>query len=288
MLILHIDDGQRMQGGQWQVLYLLRGLRNRGHSQVLLARGELARRAREEGFDVRVAGCYPPADLVHAHDAHSHTFAAIRPQRPLVVSRRVGFPVGEGWLSRWKYRRPTHFIAISQYVAGRLAASGVPASKISVVYDGVPIPEEREWQPGGPVFGVLKDPLSPLLMESARAAGLEVRGVGAIENDMRIAGTFAYVTAMQGLGSAALFALAAGVPVVASNVGGLSEVVKHEQTGLLVENSSAAISAALLRIHRDPAFASWMSRQSREEARERFSVDRMVEGTIAIYERLLG
>ena len=288
MLILHIDSGQRMQGGQWQVLYLLRGLRDRGHNQVLLARGELARRAREEGFDVRVAGCYPPADVVHVHDAHSHTFAAIRPQRPLVVSRRVGFPVGGGRLSRWKYRRPTHFIAISKFVAGRLVSAGVPEAKISVVYDGVPIPPEREWRPGGPVFGILKDPLTPLLLEAARGIGLEVRGVGAIENDMRIAGTFAYITAMQGLGSAALFAMAAGVPVIASRVGGLGEVVTHEQTGLLVENSAGEIAAALQRLTIDPAFAAWLARQSREEARARFRVDRMVEETIAIYERLLG
>jgi len=45
MRILHVDQGRSMQGGQWQVLYLLRGLRRLGHEVKLLARGELAERA---------------------------------------------------------------------------------------------------------------------------------------------------------------------------------------------------------------------------------------------------
>ena len=58
-------------------------------------------------------------DLTHAHDAYSHTLAALMSAAPFVVSRRVGFPVAVR-LSRWKYGRARRFIAVSNYVKGVL------------------------------------------------------------------------------------------------------------------------------------------------------------------------
>lgn len=277
-----------MQGGQWQVLYLLRGLRECGHQQVLLARGELARRAAEDGFDVRTPGSYPPADIIHAHDAHAHTMAAMRSDRPLVVSRRVGFPMKRGMLSRWKYRRATHYIAISRFVADLLIGAGLKPEAISVVYDGVPMPAEVGFEPGGPIYGILKDPSTPILMAAGHHAGVEIHAVQNIENDMRNAGGLAYITNMQGLGSAAIFAMASGVPVVASRVGGLPEVVEHERTGLLVNNTVQEIAAALSRLVSEPALAARLAREGRLEALARFSAATMVEGTSRVYERLRG
>src|SRR4029077_11595983 len=78
------------------------------------------------------------ADLTHAHDARSHTIAALLSAAPLIVSRRVSFPI-RGGLSRWKYARPRHFIAVSNYVKNVLIQAGVGSECISVVYDGVPL-----------------------------------------------------------------------------------------------------------------------------------------------------
>ena len=59
---------------------------------------------------------------------------------------------------------------------------------------------------------------------------------------------------LEGLGVAALEAMALGRPVVGSNIGGLAEAVEDECTGLLVPpESPASLTAALARLIRDPA-----------------------------------
>ena len=107
MRILHIDTGLEMRGGQWQVLHLLRGLRERGIKTHLMAAGALLEQARGEGFDANPIRWTTPRhefDLIHAHDSRSHTRAvlSLRPA-PTVVSRRVTFPIGRGVVSKWKY-----------------------------------------------------------------------------------------------------------------------------------------------------------------------------------------
>ncbi len=131
-----------MRGGQWQVLRLLRGLRERGVESILMTRvdGPLGQIARQEEFAVeKVSWRFPAGDLVHAHDARGHSLAVLLSRTPVVVARRVAFPVKRGGLSGWKYRRATQFIAVSRFVAGMLTEAGVPESKISVVHDGVPL-----------------------------------------------------------------------------------------------------------------------------------------------------
>jgi hypothetical protein len=101
MRILHLDSGAEMRGGQWQVLRLIEGLGAAGHESTLLARGgsPLYVEARNRGIDVSawsylsVARRSGEADIVHAHDARSHTAAAWVAAHRLVVSRRVAFLV---------------------------------------------------------------------------------------------------------------------------------------------------------------------------------------------------
>ena len=90
----------------------------------------------------------------------------------------------------------------------------------------------------------------------------------------------------EGLGSAVLLAMAAGVPVIASNVGGIPEIVEHERTGLLTENSSDAIAAAIRRLQEDRLLAQSLAAEARRRVEQRFSVDRMVTDTLAVYEAL--
>ncbi len=99
--ILHIDTGRELRGGQLQALLLIAGLRDAGHECVLSAREDspIWRAARDANvvtvpvslMDIRRRS--KDVDVVHAHDAHSHSLAAIAARRPLVVSRRVMFPV---------------------------------------------------------------------------------------------------------------------------------------------------------------------------------------------------
>src|ERR1043165_1283774 len=129
MRILHLDAGRQMRGGQWQVLRLIDGLAAAGVESTLLARegAPLYIAARKNGWRVeplalmRAIMLARKHDLMHAHDARSHTVGAIVRGAPLVVARRVAFSVG----SRWKYGRAARYIAISECVKSVLMAGGV-------------------------------------------------------------------------------------------------------------------------------------------------------------------
>ena len=70
---------------------------------------------------------------------------------------------------------------------------------------------------------------------------------------------------------AILEAMAAGVPVIATRVGGVPELVEEGKTGFLCNpHEPASMAAAIERVLRDPAWAAAVARQARERARERF------------------
>src|SRR5713226_6391589 len=121
MRVLHIDSGREMRGGQWQVLRLVQALAEAGHGVPLVcpAGSPLFRNAKLRGLDVQPLGLKAFArnvELVHVHDARSHTLAAFLARAPLVVSRRVAFPIKQNLASRWKYRAAAQYIAVSQFV----------------------------------------------------------------------------------------------------------------------------------------------------------------------------
>lgn len=267
MRILHIDTGLHMGGGQWQVIRLLRGLRERECESILMAKGQLARLAAAESFPVETVGRrFPACDLVHAHDARGHTVAALFARTPIIVARRVAFPIRRGWISRWKYRRASRFIAVSKFVAGVLMDASIPEAKISIVPDGVPLLPLSSRD--GPVLEIAKN-TSNLEQQLLRA---------------RLA---VYRTQAEGLGSGALLAMSAGVPVIASRVGGLPEIIQQGENGILVSNDPAEVAQALARIESDPAFAAYLAANARRTVEERFTVERMVDATITVYRRML-
>jgi glycosyltransferase involved in cell wall biosynthesis len=92
----------------------------------------------------------------------------------------------------------------------------------------------------------------------------------------------------EGLGVALLEAAAAGVPVVACAVGGVPDVVEHEQTGLLAPaDDPAAFSAALARLLSSASARARLGAAARDRVVERFSVDGLVAAHLALYERVL-
>ena len=228
------------------------------------------------------------ADLVHVHDARSHLIAVMLRCAPLIVSRRVAFPIGRGIASRWKYSRVDHYIAISECVRRELVAGGVPPERISVVYDGVPLvaPAVR----GADIVALgSSDPAkgTDLAIEGARVAGKSIRLARDLPGDFDGAAMLVYITHSEGLGSAVLLAMSAGVPVIASRAGGLPEIIDHERTGLLVDNTSETIAAAIRRLLAEPDLGERMAAEARRSVEERFTVSHMVSATLQVYERIV-
>jgi glycosyltransferase involved in cell wall biosynthesis len=90
----------------------------------------------------------------------------------------------------------------------------------------------------------------------------------------------------EGLPMALIEAMAAGLPVVASSVGGIPEVVEHGVHGLLVDpEDPAALAEAIAILSSDPALRARMGRAGHHRVKARFSIDAMVD---AYEQRLLG
>ncbi len=295
---LHIDTGREMRGGQWQVLYLVRGLTAEGHQAVLLARAgaPLLERAIQEGIDARPFGLRevmklaPSFDLVHAHDARAHTLASFV-SVPLVVARRVAFPLRDSIVSRWKYSRAARYIAVSNYVKQVLLDAGIPIHKISVVYDGVPLPPPPSYQDAATVLALdSTDPAKghALIAEAARRAQIPVVFSKDLPADLNLGAAFyLYITELEGLGPAALIAMASGVAVLASSVGGLPEIVKDGETGLLTSNDPEQISHKMLVMMQDPELRDRLRRAARARVEQAFTTEHMTRKTLEVYKKVL-
>lgn len=94
---------------------------------------------------------------------------------------------------------------------------------------------------------------------------------------------------MEGLGTSVLDAMAAGVPVVGTEAGGMPESIEHGVTGLVCPvRDAGALARAILSLLDDPALARRLADAGAARVRERFSTEAMVEGTLRVYERLVG
>ena len=302
MRILHIDTGREMRGGQYQVLLLHDALARANCQQELVAGAAIrSRREFSRPSARRIRAVAARSDLIHAHDAKAHSLALIHGcGKPVVVARRVAFPIGRNPVSLWKYRRASHFIAVSEFVSSILESGGIPSSKISVVYDAAPEQDPRPapQATGGPGVGGrfrvvapnLQDPLkgSDLAVAACQLANVELCLSDDLVRDLRTAEALLYLSRSEGLGSAILLAMTRGLPTVASRVGGIPELVADGVTGLLVENEPESIASALKRIRDDVPLRTTLSAAALARVRRKFSRERMADRTLEVYRRVLG
>jgi len=125
-------------------------------------------------------------------------------------------------------------------------------------------------------------PERPRVVEAARALGVEDRVAflgkhGAVEELLPCADLFLLPSESESFGLAALEAMASGAPVVASNAGGLPEVVPHGESGYLYEPGDVdGMIAGALRILSDKDRWKAFSEAGRAVAVERFSAELVV------------
>ncbi len=135
-------------------------------------------------------------------------------------------------------------------------------------------------------------PLRAKLEEQARAAHLmpDVRFAGFVEDVDAVyaaCDVFVFPSLSEGAGTSLLSAMAHALPVVALARGGVKEIVQDGSNGLLVQEASpAALAAAATRLLANGELARQLGEAARQTVVAKFSADRMVEATLAVFERL--
>lgn len=161
--------------------------------------------------------------------------------------------------------------------AAAIVARRCPAARFLVV--GEPAAEHADYLRG--------------LQQRARDAGVADRVVFAGRSD-DVPSVLRHVTVSvmpslnEALSNALLESMAAGVPVVATRVGGTTEAVTGGVTGLLVPPADAyALAHSICALLEDRRSADVIGRNARRTVEERFSLDRMARATEALYLDLL-
>jgi glycosyltransferase involved in cell wall biosynthesis len=248
------------------------------------------------------------ADLLHAHWLPSGWVAA-RTGKPYVVQvwgTDVELARRAPQLAHGVLRGARLVIAASSALAD--SARELGASRVEVIPSGVTLPEHvgEEAEPPEVLYagrlsaekGVLE------LVEAAAGLNLVVAGDGPLRSRVPQARGFVPPAELQhlyaraavvacpsrreGFGVACLEAMAHARPVVASAVGGLTDLVADGETGILVPpRDPRALREALERLLADRDLRRRLGAAGRERARERFSWPAVTEATLAAYRMAL-
>lgn len=113
-------------------------------------------------------------------------------------------------------------------------------------------------------------------------------GVTNLHEHLTSAHLFVLPSRSEGFSNAIIEAMAAALPVVATNVGGNAEAVQHGHTGFIVPpEDPAALAAAILRLLDDPTTRTQMGAAGRELVLQNFTIHAMMTRTTQIYQKLL-
>lgn len=231
------------------------------HTDRAIAISESVRR-----FAIRRMGFRPGQVEILNNPLARFSFAEPEPERVPEIRRRHGIEPDApviGAVTRFHAAKGIRYLV----EAFARVLDAVPEARLVLVGEG---PEESRLRALARELGV---------MDRIVFAGFR-RDVQAYYRLFRVS---AVPSIEEGFGNVALEAMAMGTPVVASREGGLPEIVREEETGILVPTADAgALARALLRLLRDPGLRDRMGAAARARSEE-FSMDRYVERLLEIY-----
>jgi glycosyltransferase involved in cell wall biosynthesis len=266
------------------------------------------------------------ADLVHTHLVHADVYGAFGARR-LVSTKHNDDPFRTGafrFVERALARRATRIIAITESLARfQVERVGLPAAKVEVIHYGLDdLPQAWGENPPDPLSPDARLVLCICRLEPQKGVDVAIRALREIpgaqlvvlgegpqrgeleqlarELDvpvylpgrvpdvaawLRRADLLVHPVRWEGFGLALLEAMLASLPVVASKVSSIPEIVVDGETGLLVApDDPEALAAAVNRVLADP---SGYGERGRARARSDFSVAKMADRTLAVYETAL-
>lgn len=355
--VLHISTPQSWRGGEQQLAHLL-AEQQAGQPYILtppdsllanhcIANGYQWFPLKKQGIVSKIIQLKYLAkkyhiDIIHTHDAKAHTLAYVATllgmQVPIIVSRRVDFPVKNNSFSKRKYTHPSikRIITVSQTIAEMLENQLPIRDRLTVVYSGVDtdrfkglqaqnnlrwewdIPDDH-WLIGNTsaladhkdyytfidtaayvqkqglraTFFIIGDgPEAEAINQYIKSKGLSATifmtgfrdDVASLLSELDL---YLMTSKTEGLGTSVLDAFAAGVPVVATQAGGIPEMVKHAETGLLAPVGDAkALGEALIQLAQEPNLRSQLVSNAMQVL-PFFSKERMAAETYKVYEAVM-
>jgi len=212
---------------------------------------------------------------------------------------------------RWKVARPEQLVVIHNGTNPQpfLKADGAPlrrelrlekatvltfVGRLAPPKDPFALLEAVKKLPEGVLLLVGDGELRPLVERSIRELGLvdRVRLLGQRSDIPRIlaaSNIFVLSSRWEGLPYTIIEAMMAGLPVVATEVGGVPELVEDGVTGFLIPpRDPEALAEALQKLIADPELRRRMGQAGREKALKEFTLDRMLRETERVYREVLG
>lgn len=277
---------------------------------------------RRAGLFGRLAGRLRRARVVHTlHGMPEEIAARIgredAPDPPGVSRGRIA------WLEHGYLRiesaltRLGHVVAPSQAMADFMVAHGFPSRLVHVIPYGMEVGENgaqtkhdrlvagvaanlEHWKGIDVLLEAARLVQSPLRLEiygvgskrtelERQAEGLDAHFNGFVQNPLAGLDVLVQPSRADNLPLAILEAMAAGLPVIGTRVGGIPELVIDGETGLLVEPERPdELAAALDSLAASPERRLELGLRGRERVQEHFSADGIARRTVALYEELCG
>lgn len=268
----------------------------------------------------RVRRAVRAADLVHTHLVHADVYGAFGARR-LVSTKHNDDPFRAGafrFVERALARRASRVIAITQALAHfQVEQVGLPADNVLVIHYGLDdLPQAWGTNPPDPVPTNVRVLLCVCRLEPQKGVDVAIRALEEIPDAhlvvlgegpqraeleqlagdrvhllgrvpdvaawLRRADVLVHPARWEGFGLALLEAMLASLPVVATRVSSIPEIVVDGETGLLVPpDDASALAAAVNRVLADPA---GYGERGQARARAEFSVAKMTDRTLAVYE----
>ncbi len=362
MKVLHLSSEQTWRGGEQQIAYLVDELTRHKVSNYVACRSDSAFEvyAKNKNLNYKTlsfSGSVDLAtaraiakwvkvesiDLVHTHTAKGHGIASIATlvglKTPIIVHRRVDFPIRQSWLTQWKYNRPTikAIICVSHAIE-QIARLGIKnQDKALTVHSGVDISRFSTSTKKGLLHKELGLPSSTKLIGNTSALaphknyGLFVEVAEKLidryegdlhfviigDGDQRSAiemeiekrslarhftltgfrkdipdilpelDIFLMTSSTEGLGTSLIDALACKVPIVATEVGGIPEVVIHEKTGLTATVGDAQrLAENCMRLLDDEELQKEITSNGLKHLQS-FTKESMATGVLEVYQKAL-
>jgi glycosyltransferase involved in cell wall biosynthesis len=113
--------------------------------------------------------------------------------------------------------------------------------------------------------------------------------VGNVVEYLKVADLFVLPSSIEGLSVALLEAMACGLPVLATSVGGNVDLIKHAQNGWLVPPGQiVALQAAIIRLLGDGELRARLGSQARQTVMHQYGLEQMVDSLMDVYQNLGG